>query len=75
MAFITYKRVKYRPGFRRLTQNALRLKDADNYQELKLAVSGSDPDTDEIVFVDECVFSAKTFKPMAWSHTRTNITQ
>jgi hypothetical protein len=31
-------------------------------------------DLDQIVMVDECVFSQKSYKPMAWSCKYQNIT-
>ena len=30
---------------------------------------------DRFILIDECIFSAKTFKPMAWATKRRNVTQ
>ena len=30
---------------------------------------------DQFILIDECIFSAKTFKPMAWATKRRNVTQ
>jgi hypothetical protein len=30
---------------------------------------------ERFILIDECIFSAKTFKPMAWATKRRNVTQ
>jgi hypothetical protein len=51
-------------------------KDQEVFQRLLTVTLGSTPESaEEIVYLDECVFSQKSYKLMAWASKSENITQ
>ena len=71
---IQYKKVRPRYGFRKVSQATLLVKDQLLMDELKRTLSGRASGRDEVIFIDEVIFSMKMFKPYAWSHTAQSIT-
>ena len=71
---IRFKRVKVRRAFRRPDQ--LRLIGEDRKKLLLMVdtvLSAPLEQLAEIIFLDECIFSVKSFKHMAWANTGENI--
>ena len=73
---VKLKRVVVRRGFRRADDYANTEKDRRMLLELQEAMRGQAcGPVEDWVFVDECVFSCKTYKKSAWAQTGQNITQ
>ena len=72
---IWYKNVDLKRGGRRPYQYDLLLQDQQKLDILESRLLGKALSNGAIVFLDECVFTTKSYKPMAWSSKGTNISQ
>jgi len=68
------KVVRVHKCFRR--ENDTKKCDDDNkvFAELKMAITRLKKFDSEIIYVDECVFSSKTYKNVAWMSRYDNVT-
>ena len=73
---IRYKKVLLKRASRRPDQEILITKDQEIFRRLHtVTLGGTRTSAEEIVYLDECVFSHKSYKHMAWSQKLDNITQ
>ena len=73
---IRYKKVLLKRASRRPDQEILIMRDQEVFRRLHtVTLGGTRTSAEEIVYLDECVFSQKSYKHMAWSEKRDKITQ
>jgi hypothetical protein len=71
---IKFKAVRINRNGRRPDQVALIAKDAEKLRLMQEHLLYG-PAPDQLILIDECIFSVKTFNPLAWSASRRNVAQ
>jgi hypothetical protein len=72
-AGIKYKQVVTKVVVRRNATDKTKMEDEVKYKNMVSIVTEAISKHTEVIFVDECVFSTRTVKKMAWANKRCNI--